>query len=207
MPQTSAGIDDFQKATAAALAVHKTSKQQAVFIAMGVGAPSKSSSDQLELVDVLIPSAFATAVCATATVKHISLLTAVNANAASDAKLPEPGFLNTLGMPTTGAGGPLYNFQKGRVERNMTSLPVSSCAFFRPGALVGSPNTPGWLEAILPALDWILPAKFASSDVRKLGRAMVEHAEKELEEEDEEGATRTVVLEGARLQECYEGMV
>ena len=187
----------------------------ALFITMGAGAASKVTPSALELADVSIPVALARAACSATSVSHVSLLTAAQANA-SDTPRPKKTFLNSIGfVPETVALGPLYNWLKGRAELSAASLPVDSCAFFRPGTLVGSPHTPPFLRYAAPLMDKVLPISLMSSDVSVLGKAMVGFAEEEMEKGGEKGdgektekkeGPRCTVQEGCSLQELYKSM-
>lgn len=73
---------------------------------MGIGQPSKVTREELERVDLTIPTAFATASKAAGCVRHISLLSSVGADAEA-----KPSRL--MG---TAAGGGLYLRIKGKVK-------------------------------------------------------------------------------------------
>jgi len=160
--------------------VISAAKASALFITMGVGAPSKTNgqagADILERVDVTLPSACARGAKA-AGVKHASILTAVGADA--DAKPDTDDGPFDL-IPMARAGGPLYNNLKGRVENNLKDLGFSTFSTFRPAALLGTPNTPRFVEIICRIVDPLLPAKYKSSNIAILADAMVLDSEDKL---------------------------
>ena len=174
--------------------VMSAAKASALFITMGVGAPSKTKgqagADILERVDVTLPSACARG-AKRAGVKHVSILTAVGADA--DAKPDTDDGPFDL-IPMARAGGPLYNNVKGRVENNLKDLGFSTLSTFRPAALLGTPNTPRFVEIISRILDPVLPAKYKSSDIAVLADAMVIDSEDKLGKA--EGASEFDVFEG-----------
>lgn len=107
---------------------------------MGVGRPSKGTASNLKHVDVDLSLSLISA----APASHLSLLTAIGA--ARDVPEPVPSSLSPL--PFARAGGPLYNYCKGALESLCLSLPFSTCSFFQPATLLGTPNTPAsfaWL--------------------------------------------------------------
>ena len=48
---------------------------------------------------------------------------------------------------------------------------------FRPSALIGTPNTPGFVAAMFGVIDPVMPARYKSSDINTLAAAMVLDAE------------------------------
>eukprot|EP00008_Paramoeba_atlantica_P000979 CAMPEP_0201505028 /NCGR_PEP_ID=MMETSP0151_2-20130828/85541_1 /ASSEMBLY_ACC=CAM_ASM_000257 /TAXON_ID=200890 /ORGANISM="Paramoeba atlantica, Strain 621/1 / CCAP 1560/9" /LENGTH=242 /DNA_ID=CAMNT_0047898845 /DNA_START=187 /DNA_END=915 /DNA_ORIENTATION=+ len=162
-----------------------------VFIAMGVGAPSKTSPENLEKVDVTLPSQFAKAAKA-ANVQHALLLTSAGANAEAKA----------CRLTGTGAGGGLYLQLKGKVENNLKELGFPSVSLFRPATITGNPNTPNVMNHISPFLDGILPAKYHSIDVGDLAKSMVHQA---VQISNHPPASPSVfVFEGRELQELVD---
>ena len=182
----------------------RDAKVDAVFITMGVGAASKASAETLEHVDVLMPTAFARGAKA-AGVRHVGLLTAVGADAASD---PGTGLARFVPfLPETSGGGKLYNKLKGRVEANVGALGFASATAFRPAALIGTPHTPWFIATASPLLDRVVPALYASSNINSVAAAMVFDAETRLDahgaaDGDADRAALNVV-EGERLQAMY----
>lgn len=85
----------------------------------------QASREELERVDLQIPTAFAQASKSSGCVRHISLLTSVGANA--DAK---PGILGTS------AGGGLYLGTKGKVRGWWENM--CDCCWFDGGVGVGA---------------------------------------------------------------------
>eukprot|EP00904_Undaria_pinnatifida_P013794 jgi/Undpi1/9545/HiC_scaffold_27.g12001.m1 len=133
---------------------------------MGVGKPSKVSREELERVDLAIPTAFAKASRDAGCVRHISLLSSVGA----DASL-KPGRLTG-----TTAGGGMYLGTKGKVEKNFEDVGLESAAFFRPAMLIGNANTPGWGPLASKLVTWMLPKKYKEIHIEALGGAMVKAA-------------------------------
>ena len=155
----------------------------ALFITMGVGAPSKykgqEGADLLKRVDVQLPTACARgARSSSLSVAHVSILTAVGADVDS---VPDTSD-RLFGMISRArAGGGLYNHCKGRVEQNIRDLGFPSFSTFRPAALLGTPNTPRSVAFICGLLDPLLPALYKSSKISTLGEAMVLDAEEKLD--------------------------
>mmetsp|Transcript_149104 Transcript_149104/g.477542 ORF Transcript_149104/g.477542 Transcript_149104/m.477542 type:complete len:149 (+) Transcript_149104:229-675(+) len=118
---------------------------------MGVGRPSKASTDELRRVDLLWPTAFATSARA-AGVRHFGLLTTLGAD--KDAK--PGGFLSFF---ETNAGGGLWRSYKGQLESNVEELKFESAAALRPATLIGTPNTPAVVAWLSSKVDGLLPLK------------------------------------------------
>ena len=177
-----------------------------LFITMGVGAASKVTEDVLRKVDVDLPTACSEGALK-AGVKHVSILTAIGADA--DAKPStgvEAGLISaalhvvTWVLPKTRAGGPLYNQCKGLVERNIGALEFPwGMSAFRPAALLGTPHTPGIIAMISPTLDSIVPVKYKSSNINTVAAAMIHEAEQRAE--TQKGGNR--IFEGERLHNIY----
>ena len=161
------------------------------FNTMGVGKPRTASEDELRRIDLTLPSAFAASVRG-AGVRHFSSLTAVGADASAT-----PG-------RSTAAGGGLYNMLKGQLEENISKLEFESAATFRPATLLGTPNTPGPVTWLAPKLDFLLPSKYKSSDVRILAAAMVSNAEAELSRPPAAPQSAEIqIFEGDALHRLY----
>eukprot|EP01126_Amoeba_proteus_P020458 TRINITY_DN2080_c0_g1_i1.p1 TRINITY_DN2080_c0_g1~~TRINITY_DN2080_c0_g1_i1.p1 ORF type:complete len:233 (-),score=38.48 TRINITY_DN2080_c0_g1_i1:140-838(-) len=155
----------------------------AVLITMGVGAPSKVDSSELRLVDVDLPTEFATA-ASQAGVYHVSLLT----SAAADVNKEPCVFTGTK------AGSGLYLHLKGLVEEKIKALGFRSVALFRPAAIVGSRNTPAFVNWLAPKVDSFLPNTYQSINVSTLGKAMADFAIMELRERDNGGPGGTRIF-------------
>ena len=82
-------------------------------------------------VDVTLPAAFSTG-AKDAGVRHMSLLTAIGANASANI---QSWWAKLLG---TSAGGPFYAYCKGSIENTVAGLGFESTAAFRPAALLGA---------------------------------------------------------------------
>eukprot|EP00752_Nemacystus_decipiens_P002315 g2189.t1 len=157
----------------------------ACFVTMGCGKPSKVSREELERVDLEIPTAFAQASKSAGCVRHISLLGSVAAD--PDAKPSR--------LTGTAAGGGLYLGIKGRVEKNFEAADLESTAIFRPATLVGNDNTPGVAAAMSKMISWALPLKYKEMHINDLGAAMVKVAVKSLEDK----GPKVARYEGASL--------
>ena len=178
--------------------IFKEENSQAIFIAMGVGAPSKVDESTLRRADFELPAAFANgAKEGASSVKHVSILTAFGAD-----KNAVPDTHDYFGLiPRTRAGGGLYTQLKGQIEETLKELSFPSLSTFRPAALIGTPNTPKMLEYISPFLDKILPAKYKSSRISTLGNAMVFDAETSLDRNEIHNSV--VIFEGTSLHNLY----
>lgn len=178
----------------------------AVFVTMGVGAPSQFKGEEgaahLTRVDVTLPTACARGARASGSVKHVSILTAVNANV--NAKPDTSDRLFGL-LSRTRAGGGLYNHCKGKVEENIRALGFPTFSTFRPAALLGTPNTPQSVAFIFGLIDPLLPALWKCSNISTLGSAMVIDAEEKLDAAsgDIPASAKFDVFEGAPLHALY----
>ncbi|GMH51288.1 hypothetical protein TrLO_g8363 [Triparma laevis f. longispina] len=182
--------------------VMSAAKASALFITMGVGAPSKTKgqkgADILEMVDVSLPSACARGAKA-AGVTHITILTAVGADSAAKPD-KDDGIFNLF--PMARAGGPLYNNCKGRVENNIRELGFPTLSTFRPAALLGTSNTPNAVAVIGRAVDFLLPVKYKCSEISVLADAMVLDSEDKLRGKGGESKDFDI-FEGEPLHSLY----
>lgn len=165
-------------------------KVNAVFVTLGVGAPSglpkgDEGKNELMRVDCLLPTSFLTA-AKKANVQHASLLTAVGA----DINEQYSSFRHT------GAGGPWYNHVKGTVEKNTKDLKFQSTAIFEPATLLGADATPGVLNWLAPKLDWVLPAKYNSIHISVLAGKMIRQTFSAIES----NSSACTTFEGKSLQ-------
>lgn len=179
----------------------------ALFVTMGVGAPSKGDEATLRRVDVELPSACARGAKAAGRIQLVSLLSSVGANAHAK---PDGALASAL-MPKTRAGGGLYLQCKGQVEHNLASLGFAKAvSTFRPAALVGTPNTPGAIAAISPVMDKLLPPLYQSSDINTLAAAMVYDAETQLLSSSSGSSPATDnhlrIFHGKTLRELYKSV-
>jgi len=131
------------------------------FSTLGVGQPSTVSKEFLWEVDVAYNEEFARA-CKRGGVKHVSLLTAVAANADS---------------------WTYYLKVKAESEKAISKQGFERCSFFRPSLLVTKQNRFGWKDVIfqnmLPKVLWLLPNKYHEIQVESLARAMRINAERQ----------------------------
>eukprot|EP01004_Peranema_trichophorum_P008109 NODE_6870_length_834_cov_30.637131_g6270_i0.p1 GENE.NODE_6870_length_834_cov_30.637131_g6270_i0~~NODE_6870_length_834_cov_30.637131_g6270_i0.p1 ORF type:complete len:233 (-),score=69.17 NODE_6870_length_834_cov_30.637131_g6270_i0:83-781(-) len=143
----------------------------AVVVTMGVGAPSKVSKEELERVDVTLPTEFAKA-AKQAGVRHLSILTSTGSD------------INSKPCKLTGtmAGGGLYAHLKGLIEENIKSLGFESVGLFKPATILGNENTPGLADWLAPKLDFIVPANMHSTHKSDLGRVMALYTRKAVTE-------------------------
>ncbi|CAK9113565.1 Oxidoreductase HTATIP2 [Durusdinium trenchii] len=141
----------------------------AAFVTLGVGAPSKVDAETLRFVDVTIPTEFAKGAKA-AGVRHVAILTSCGAD-----KTAKEHWLTG-----TSAGGGLYVQVKGKVEENLENLGFDSLSIFRPGMLLGSPNTPWIASTLAPLFDLCVPENFRSIKISDLAAAMEFDASRKL---------------------------
>ena len=154
-----------------------------VFITMGVGQPKKVSVEELERIDVTLPTEFCRAAKENE-VRHVSILTSTGA----DVKLV-PG-------KQTYAGSNTYLHFKGKVEENIAKMGFESFRAIRPATLLGNTNTPGFFEWLAPKFDWALPKRFNSIHIDHLARAMINCADETLQENE---PAPVLILEGETL--------
>ncbi|KAJ3395612.1 hypothetical protein HDU92_005434 [Lobulomyces angularis] len=164
------------------------SKPDIIYVTMGVGSPSSVTKENLFEVDVNLPTEFAKA-ASSCGVKHAVLLTSVGSDI--NAKWSN--------ITKTAAGGGYYVYCKGQVEKNYEDQKFQSLAIFKPGTLIGSPNTPGFFSTLAPKVDWLLPERFRSIHVEDLAGAMVEQSEAQLSSGASSSPYGTKYFEGATL--------
>ena len=120
--------------------IFREQKTSSLFIAMGVGAPSKTTEEVVRRVDLHLPSACVRGAKSSGIVQHVSILTAVGADVAA---VPATSDALFGLIPRTRASGGLYNHLKGKIEENIKALDFQTASTFRPATLIGTPNTPG----------------------------------------------------------------
>eukprot|EP00903_Cladosiphon_okamuranus_P019450 g17884.t1 len=184
-PRITQHVVEMDTLATAAVPLLQEAQVAACFVTMGCGKPSKVSREELEKVDLEIPTAFAQASKSAGCVRHISLLGSVAAD--PDAKPSR--------ITGTAAGGGLYLGIKGKVEQNFEAANLESTAIFRPATLIGNDNTPAIAGSISKMISWALPAKYKEIHIRDLGAAMVKVASKSLEEK----GPKVARYEGASL--------
>lgn len=171
----------------AALGAHPVS---AVFNMMGIGRTSDShvTKELLMTVDCDLPTAFARAAFATGT-QHFAALTAVGAD-------PKSTYSMWTGAK---AGGGWYSHVKGLHEQQVTALGFpSGVAFYRPSTILGTDNTPGFLQSVAPFFDAMIPALYASTHNRDITNGMVVRAVQAL---DSKSPGTVQIIEGDALRE------
>jgi uncharacterized protein YbjT (DUF2867 family) len=135
-------------------------RHDAAFCTMGVGQPRKVTAEEHWRVDVEYAGQFARGARA-AGVRHISLLSAVGANALSRSR---------------------YLRVKGTAEAAVIGAGIARTSLFRPSLLV-TPNVRYGLQdrvtqALYPVFSPLLPSRFSEIRVEDLARAMLMNAER-----------------------------
>ncbi|CAM9912364.1 unnamed protein product [Pylaiella littoralis] len=184
-PRVTQHVVDMDAISTAAVPLLQEAQVGACFVAMGVGKPSKVTREELERVDLEIPTAFAQASKSSGCVRHISLLGSVGADA--DAK---PGKIMEMA-----AGWGIYLSTKGKVEKNFEAAGLESAAFFRPCTLVGNTNSPRIGVWMTKMVSWALPLKYKEIHIEDVGAAMVKVAVKSLDD----AGPKVAHYEGASL--------
>lgn len=133
----------------------------AAVMALGAGKASELSKDDLYKVDVTIPVNFARK-CRADGVQHMAVLSAVGADPTS----------TYSSITKSAAGFGWYNHCKGMLERLMEEQGFASLSVFRPAAITGNTNTPGFISWLNPKIDWMLPDKYKSISCVELGTRM-----------------------------------
>lgn len=131
----------------------------AAFCTVGIGQPRKVTAEEFRRVDVEYAGAFARG-AARAGARHVSLLSALGANARSPNR---------------------YISTKGRAEEAVIAAGVPRTSVFRPGVLMTDDVRYGLqdrlTQALMPLLAPLLPRRFHQIHVADLGRAMQLNAE------------------------------
>ena len=156
------------------------------FITMGIGAPSKSTPEDLERVDCTLPTEFSETSHESG-VSHVVILTSVGAQ--------YKGEQANVGKSTY-AGSSLYRHLKGKVEKNLSQIGFDSVSIFRPATLIGNTNTPGLFNWLAPKFDFVVPTRYNSIHIDQLGEAMVKEGLRKVEEKEQSGAQ---IYEGESL--------
>ena len=68
----------------------------------------------------------------------------------------------------------------GEKENALIAIGFDFLGLYRPGVILGNSNTPAYLGAVMPLLDWALPSRFHSIHKNDLARAMVVQSEQAL---------------------------
>jgi len=137
---------------------------QIAFSTMGVGQPSKVTSEEFYKIDVLYLKSFVNICKRSNAVVHMSLLGAVGADSKS--------WTN-------------YMKFKGEAENAIIDANFGlGCGLFRPSLLVTDEERYGIGQSILqsffPKISWVLPSNYHEIHVNDLARAMLCHAERKL---------------------------
>jgi hypothetical protein len=66
------------------------------------------------------------------------------------------------------------------MEQMIVNVGFKSVSVFRPAAIVGNTNTPGFLSWLNPKIDWMLPNKYKSISCTELGARMVKALNQQL---------------------------
>ncbi len=132
---------------------------EAAFCTVGIGQPRKVTSEEFWRVDVEYAGAFARG-AATAGARHVSLLSAIGANAASRNR---------------------YIRTKGKAEEAVIAAGVPRTSVFRPSVLATDAIRYGLqdrlTQALFPLVAPLLPRRLHHIHVNELGRAMRLNAE------------------------------
>jgi uncharacterized protein YbjT (DUF2867 family) len=65
----------------------------------------------------------------------------------------------------------------GEKEQAVEAAKFDFLGLYRPGVILGNTNTPGFVESVMPLLDWAMPSKYHSIHKNDLARAMVAQSE------------------------------
>lgn len=156
-------MEQLEEQTRAALAEAGWSggaERASAFCTLGVGQPRKVSREQFRHVDVDYAAAFSRA-CSAAGVRHISLLSAVGANAASRS---------------------FYLRVKGEAEAAVAAPGFERVSLFRPSQLMTNEIRYGLQDRVaqwlFPRIATLLPRKYRGVHVQTLARAMRLNAER-----------------------------
>eukprot|EP01134_Creolimax_fragrantissima_P000843 CFRG0843T1 len=145
-------------------------KADSLYVAIGVGEPSKASKETLYNVDVTIPTTFAKHAKA-AGVKSCALLTTTGSDIT--------GKYSSITGTTAGSG--YYVHCKGQIEKNIEEIGFQSLSIFKPAALLGNTNTPAFVNWLSPKIHWALPARWHGIQITSLAEKMIKVTEKALE--------------------------
>ena len=132
---------------------------QVAFCTIGHGSARKATKEDLLRVDATLPGEFARR-CKESGVTHYCLMTAIGADESS----------KWSGITKTAAGGGWYNHVKGVAERLTLEAEFPYLMIAQPGALLGSPHTPAFMEYVPSAL---FPKKYSSADIADIAQGMV----------------------------------
>lgn len=144
----------------AAAAETAAADAEVAFCTLGTGQPSKVSKEELWKVDVEYVAEFSAA-CRKGAVRHMSLLSSVDAN--PDSRI-------------------YYLKVKGEAEKRITDQGFTRSTLFRP-SLISTPSarygfSDAVAQAVWPRLSWVMPARYRAIQVADLGKAMQVNAER-----------------------------
>jgi len=149
-------------------------KQCVGFSTLGIGhGTAFMTIDQHRAVDVDMNANFAKALKNSGRVNHFVLMT----SAASNPKAWDWG--------PGGAGFPRYLRVKGEAEEAVKNSGIDHVSIFRPGAILGIPNTPKLAEMIVPLFSFMTPANYLSVKVDDLARSMALRGQMDVSSEKE----------------------
>lgn len=141
--------------------------------AFGVGRGSaKMSDDEVRRIEVAYPAAFCRAARAGGA-RVGAVMTAAGANPTSRSR-----YLRIIGEKEAAA----------------RAVGFDSLGLYRPGVILGNSNTPGYLDALMPMVDWALPTRFHSIHKDDLARAMVARSVQALSSLQQGGTTREPIV-------------
>ena len=143
------------------------------FSTLGIGAGTGFMSiEQHRSIDVELNQAFAMILKKTNQVEHFVFMSAVGADP------------NSWDWGFGGAGFPRYNRVKGESEDALRQVNFQSLSIFRPGMIIGIPNTPWIVEKTIPLFSFVTPSNFLSIKVQDLAMAMALRGEEEVLEKE-----------------------
>lgn len=130
------------------------------FNAMGVGAPSQVSKEELFNIDVTVPTLFTKQCQQAGTISHFGLLTSSGADSSAQ----------WSNLTKTAAGGGWSSHCKGAIEENTIAAGFQFSFIAQPAALLGSPHTPGFMSYVP---NFLMPARFSSAQISDIAEGMV----------------------------------
>lgn len=165
--------------------LHLKGKTSAL-MALGAGKASELDKDELYRVDTQIPVDFAKK-CKADGIEHMTVLSAVGSD-------PNSTYSS---ITKSAAGFGWYRYCKGQLEEQINNVGFKSTSIFRPAAITGNTNTPGFLNWLSPHIDFLMPNKYKSISTVELGRRMANEIVKQQKGE----SPGFSVYEGQALQE------
>lgn len=151
-------LDDMDKSNLQDLL--KKMDTKIAFNAMGAGAPSQVSKEELFKIDVTIPTLFTEQCQKAGRISHFCILSGGGADSSAQ----------WSNLTKTAAGGGWYAHCKGVIEENTIAAGFKYVFIAQPGALLGSPHTPPFMSYI-PS--FLIPEKYSSAQISDIAEGMV----------------------------------